>query len=78
MMPVLAVVQLGPIFRRMIPLPLPLFLLWPFVGLAWLVLRLGFQRTVAVRLSGWPRVVVWSVVALLFAANWVWVIARDG
>jgi hypothetical protein len=34
MMPALALVAIGPRRRWLLPLPLPLFLLWPFVVLA--------------------------------------------
>ena len=59
------------------------FLLNPLLGAAaagggaWLVLRLGFGRTLQLDLSTRGRRALWSAAAALLALNWGYVIARE-
>ncbi len=45
-------------------------------GGAWLVLRLGFGRTLTLDLSTRARRALWSAAAVVLALNWAYVIAR--
>lgn len=54
----------------------PLLVIVGVIGLAWLILRLGFGRTVDLGLSSRERRVMWPVIAVLFIANWAYVIWR--
>ncbi len=59
------------------------FLLNPLLGAvaasggAWIVLRLGFGRTVKLDLSMRARRALWWAAAVLLALNWAYVIARE-
>ncbi len=59
------------------------FLLNPLLGAvaasggAWIVLRLGFGRTLKLDLPTRGRRALWSATAVLLALNWAYVIARE-
>lgn len=46
------------------------------LGLAWLLLRLGFGRTMTLNLNAPHRRAAWITAAAIVLANWVYVIAR--
>ena len=54
----------------------PLLLLVMTLSAAWLFIRIVLQRRIAMRCSVAQRRVLWIIAALLFVANWVWLIAR--
>ncbi len=56
----------------------PLVTVAVVLGAAWLVMRVGFARQVAINLPPRARVPVWAALAALLGANWVYVIARHG
>ncbi len=43
----------------------------------WLVLRVGFARRVEIVATRRTRIVGWAALAVLFLANWAYVIARE-
>jgi hypothetical protein len=45
--------------------------------ITWLLLRVGFGRSVRLDLTAGQRAMAWTVVAGLFVANWAWVIWHD-
>lgn len=54
----------------------PLVTIAAVLGAVWLVMRVGFARQIAINLPSWAVVPVWVAVAVLLAANWIYVIAR--
>ena len=56
----------------------PLMTVAILVGVVWLTVRIGFARRIELDLTGPARGLAWGAMALLLAANWVWVIARQG
>ncbi len=56
----------------------PLVTVAAVLGAAWLVMRVGFARRVDINLPPRAGVGVWVAVAVLLAANWIYVIARHG
>ncbi len=46
-------------------------------ALAWLILRIGFGRSVIVHLGRSGRVTAWCAVITLFLLNWAYIITRD-
>jgi hypothetical protein len=56
----------------------PLMTIAIFVGVVWLTVRVGFARRIQLDLTRPARGLAWGAMALLLAANWVWVIARQG
>ena len=54
----------------------PLVFAVGLAGAAWLVLRVGFGRTIQVALSTVARRTVWSLLLLVFLLNWAYVIAQ--
>ncbi len=54
----------------------PLVFTVGLTGTAWLVLRVGFGRTVQVALSTAARRTVWTLLLFVFVLNWVYVIAQ--
>ncbi len=56
----------------------PLVTIAAVLGAVWLVIRVGFARQIAINLPPWAVVPVWVAVAVLLAANWIYVIARHG
>ena len=56
----------------------PLMAIAVLVGVVWLTVRVGFARRIQLDLTGPARGLAWGAMALLLAANWVWVIARQG
>lgn len=45
--------------------------------MAWLVMRIGFGRRIVLRLSTAQRRAMWIIIALLVAANWIYLIVVD-
>jgi hypothetical protein len=48
-----------------------------WLGLVWLLLRLGFGRSPRLELGRAGRAALWVVIAALLAANWAYLIARE-
>ena len=56
----------------------PLMTVAILVGVVWLTIRVGFVRRIELDLTRPVRGLAWGAMALLLAANWAWVIARQG
>jgi hypothetical protein len=56
----------------------PLVTIAAVLGAAWLVMRVGFARQLKIDSSSRAAVPVWTALAVLMAANWIYVIARHG
>ncbi len=56
----------------------PLMTVAILVGVVWLTFHVGFARRIELDLTRPARGLAWGTMALLLAANWVWVIARQG
>ena len=56
----------------------PLMTVAILVGVVWLTIRVGFVRRIELDLTRPARGLAWGAMALLLAANWAWVIARQG
>ncbi len=55
----------------------PLLTVAAVAGLGWLVLRLGFGRTIQLALAPRGRVILWIAAGGLVALNWAYVIVAD-
>ncbi len=55
----------------------PLLTVAAVAGLGWLVLRLGFGRTIRLDLAPRARAIVWIAVGGLIAVNWAYVIVAS-
>ncbi len=56
----------------------PLVTVAAVLGAAWLVMRVGFARQVKIDLPPRAALPVWTALAALLAANWIYVISRQG
>jgi len=54
----------------------PLMTIAAVLAAAWLVMRVGFARQVEIDLPRWAGRGVWAALAVLVAANWIYVMAR--
>ena len=55
----------------------PLVVVAALVGMAWLVVRVGFGRTIALDLAPRQRALLWIAAGGLVALNWAYVIMAD-
>ena len=54
----------------------PLLLVAMALGAVWLFVRIALRRRIALTCSVPQRRALWIIAALLFVANWIWLIAR--
>ena len=54
----------------------PLLMIGLAFGAAWLFARIALRRRITVTCSASQRRALWTIAAVLFFANWIWLIAR--